>query len=88
MWLIMQCLVPILQHAERVLWCIQRSINLSLQQKKELLAGRHYYLTKLSEVLQQRESLLATLEVTNFMCPGINVVAVFTGMLFLLSAFT
>ena len=42
---------------------MQRSISLSPQQKKELLAGRHYYLTKLREVLQQREALLATLEV-------------------------
>ena len=44
--------------------CMQRSISLSPQQKKELLAGRHYYLTKLREVLQQRDALLATLEVT------------------------
>lgn len=43
---------------------MQRSISLSPQQKKELLAGRHYYLTKLREVLQQREALLATLEVS------------------------
>lgn len=42
---------------------MQRSISLSPQQKKELLAGRQYYLTKLREVLQQREALLATLEV-------------------------
>lgn len=41
---------------------ISRSINLSTQQKKELLAGRHYYLSKMSEVLRQRESLLNTLE--------------------------
>lgn len=36
---------------------------MSPQQKKELLAGRHYYLTKLRDVLQQRKALLATLEV-------------------------
>ncbi|KAL0029653.1 hypothetical protein WJX79_010969 [Trebouxia sp. C0005] len=41
---------------------ISRSINLSTQQKKELLAGRHYYLSKMSEVLRQRENLLNTLE--------------------------
>ena len=60
-------------YAERLFWCTQRSINLSLQQKKELLAGRHYYLTKLREVLQQRETLLATLEVTTL--PMSDVVA-------------
>lgn len=47
---------------------VQRSINLSPQQKKELLAGRHYYLSKMSEVLRQRESLLNTLEVPTA-CP-------------------
>lgn len=41
---------------------ISRSINLSAQQKKELLAGRHYYLSKMSEVLRHREGLLASLE--------------------------
>lgn len=41
---------------------ISRSLSLSPQQKKELLAGRHYYLTKLRDVLQQRKALLATLE--------------------------
>lgn len=43
---------------------MQRSLSLSPQQKKELLAGRHYYLTKLRDVLQQRKALLATLEVS------------------------
>ena len=50
------------------LLCVQRSINLSAQQKKELLAGRHYYLSKMSEVLRQRESLLSALEVI-LSCP-------------------
>lgn len=36
---------------------------MSPQQKKELLAGRHYYLTKLADVLRRREALLANLEV-------------------------
>ncbi len=56
------------KHQSDVLLCVQRSINLSSQQKKELLAGRHYYLSKMSEVLRQRESLLNTLEVTTC-CP-------------------
>ena len=38
---------------------------MSPQQKKELLAGRHYYLTKLADVLRRREALLANLEVIN-----------------------
>lgn len=50
------------QQSHQVL-CVQRSVNLSAQQKKELLAGRHYYLSKMSEVLRQRESLLSALEV-------------------------
>ena len=59
------CCVSLLlaAHADRSLCCAQRSISLSAQQKKELLAGRHYYLSKMSEVLRQREGLLATLEV-------------------------
>ena len=48
---------------KRLMRDIQRSINLSPQQKKELLAGRHYYLSKLREVLRNREALLASLEV-------------------------
>lgn len=50
-------------HGEYVPCCLQRSINLSPQQKKELLAGRHYYLTKLADVLRRRELLLSNLEV-------------------------
>lgn len=55
------------QQSHQVL-CVQRSVNLSAQQKKELLAGRHYYLSKMSEVLRQRESLLSALEVI-LSCP-------------------
>jgi len=56
------------RHQSALFLHVQRSINLSPQQKKELLAGRHYYLSKMSEVLRQRESLLSTLEVTT-PCP-------------------
>jgi hypothetical protein len=56
------------RHQSALFLHVQRSINLSPQQKKELLAGRHYYLSKMSEVLRQRESLLNTLEVTTA-CP-------------------
>ena len=48
---------------DQFLLFVQRSINLSPQQKKELLAGRAYYLSKLREVLRTREALLASLEV-------------------------